>query len=177
MRAALFLCLGSVAAAGACLASPDARIGIQGPDRAQFDSVERLLEHRCGSLDCHGQTGRNLRVWGCEGMRLDANDTPQCRRTGGKDTTAAEIDATYRSLVGLEPAVMTAVVQGKGAHPEWLTFVRKARGDESHKGGALWVPGDAQDRCVTSWLAGATDTSACDVGVADSADAGATGDP
>jgi len=150
-----------------CLAQPEARIGIDGPDRTQFEPVQRLLDHRCGSLDCHGQSGRNLRIWGCEGMRLDANDAPYCLRTGGTDTTAAEYDATYRSLVGLEPAVMTAVVANKGAHPEYLTFVRKARGEESHKGGKLWNAGDDQDRCVASWLAGAVDTMACTTGLSD----------
>jgi len=27
--------------------------------------------------------------------------------------------------------------------------------------GTLWTAGDAQDRCVTSWLAGATDVADC----------------
>lgn len=173
MRA--LLCLSLAIAIGACLAQPDARIGVAGPDRAQFEPVARLLDHRCGSLDCHGAPGRNLRVWGCEGMRLGAMDPPLCKRTGGVDTTPDEYDATYRSLVGLEPAVMSAVVRGKGTHPEYLTFVRKARGDESHKGGALWAPGDAQDRCVTSWLAGATDDATCASAIIDApSDAGAT---
>jgi hypothetical protein len=84
----------------------------------------------------------------------------------------AEYDESYRSLVGLEPAVMSAVVSGKGAHPEFLTFVRKARGDESHKGGKLWSAGDDQDRCVATWLAGAVDMNACTNGLADSPDGG-----
>ena len=41
-----------------------------------------------------------------------------------------------------------------GEHPELLTFVRKARGTEAHKGGTLITPGDDQDVCITSWLAG-----------------------
>jgi hypothetical protein len=146
----------------ACSVAPgDARIGVTAPDRSQFDPVAALLDHRCGSLDCHGSSRRNLRIYGCEGLRLDPADVPGCRRQGGKDSTTAEIDATYRSLVGLEPAVMSAVVSGKGDHPELLTFVRKARGDESHKGGQIFVPGDAQDTCVASWRAGTTDTDAC----------------
>jgi hypothetical protein len=39
--------------------------------------------------------------------------------------------------------------------------VRKARGTEAHKGGQLITPGDDQDKCITSWLAGATDTTSC----------------
>ena len=56
---------------------------------------------------------------------------------------------------------MSEVVASHGAHPELLTFVRKARGLEAHKGGALITPGDDQDVCITSWLSGQTDTTAC----------------
>jgi hypothetical protein len=56
---------------------------------------------------------------------------------------------------------MSSVVAAGGANPERLTFVRKARGTESHKGGAVVVPGDARDVCITSWLRGAADADAC----------------
>jgi hypothetical protein len=143
-----------------CASVPaDARIGVDAPSDSvsQWQPVARFLGHRCGSLDCHGQMGRNLRIWGCEGMRLDPHDIPSCTRLlGGKDTTAAEYEATYRSLVGLEPTVMSVVYDGGGQHPELLTFVRKARGIETHKGGTLVSPGDYQDNCITSWLQGKT---------------------
>jgi hypothetical protein len=148
--------------AGACSAPSNARIGIVEPDPAQFPPVSNYLDHRCGSLDCHGSPQRNLVLWGCEGLRLDPMDIPGCRSQGGKkDTTPAEYDATFRSLVGLEPTVMTQVIQGGGKNPELLTFVRKGRGEENHKGGILIIPGDEQDVCITSWLAGATNTDAC----------------
>jgi hypothetical protein len=56
---------------------------------------------------------------------------------------------------------MSAVVAGHGENPDLLTFVRKARGLEPHKGGKLITLGDDQDQCITSWLAGSTDTIAC----------------
>jgi len=149
----------------ACASVPsDARIGIAAPSAAddQFGPVSDFLVHRCGSLDCHGQLGRNFRVWGCEGMRLQPNDIPQCSKAlGGFRTTPEEHLETYRSLVGLEPAVMSYVVNNHSLHPELLTFIRKARGAESHKGGTLSVPGDFQDVCITSWLQGNTDLNAC----------------
>lgn len=160
----------AVIAATSCSTVPsDARIGVVAPSgsEAAFGPVGDYLNHRCGSLDCHGQIGRNLRIWGCEGMRLDPNDIPFCdRASGGKKTTPAEHLQTYRSLVGLEPAVMTEVVEGHGQHPELLTFIRKARGTESHKGGVLIGVGtgdlqNVQEQCVTSWLAGRTDQNAC----------------
>ena len=182
---------------GACSSVGNSQIGIAAPpyNDQSFTPVGEYLENRCGTLDCHGQVGRNLRIWGCEGMRLEADATPvSC---SDEPTTEAELQATYRSLVALEPQVMSTVfagcapygVDGGGAyppgvscHPELLTFIRKARGTEAHKGGQLicveepcpdgippQVPldGDAgplvdpQDVCLVSWLEGATNTHEC----------------
>ena len=164
MDARLFglLSLACVLAAAACSTAPsDARIGIDAPDRTQFPPVSDFLDHRCGSLDCHGNAQRNLIIYGNEGLRLSNPDASIAPVPGGGRTTVAEYDATFRSLVGLEPTLMSAVVAGHGAHPEALTFVRKARGEEHHKGGQLITPGDDQDVCIASWLSGATDTNAC----------------
>ena len=156
---------GFVALLGSCSEVPsDARIGIIAPNGSEiaFGPVADLLEHRCGSLDCHGQPARNLRVYGCEGMRLSLDNVSICNvKAGGQPTTSDEHQATYRSLVGLEPTVMSEVVANHGADPELLTFVRKARGTEAHKGGQLFTPGDDQDVCVTTWLAGRTNATAC----------------
>jgi hypothetical protein len=165
MRRAAILAAGAIALGiAACSSVPaDSRIGVFAPDRAQFPPIADFLDHRCGSLDCHGNSQRNLKLYGCEGLRLSSMDVPGCRRqvAGGVDTTGAEYDASFRSIVGLEPQVMSAVVKDGGKHPEYLTFVRKARGEESHKGGALVVPGDDQDKCIASWLTGQTDTDSC----------------
>jgi hypothetical protein len=157
----LILVVASAATApvGGCSGVAQQRIGVTAPPEDQFLPVADYLDHRCGTLDCHGQTGRNLRMWGCDGMRLDPSDIAGC--VFGRPTTPDEYEATYRSLVGLEPAVMSAVVQGHAAHPELLTFVRKAIGTEAHKGGQLITQGDDQEKCIVSWLAGNTDRSAC----------------
>jgi hypothetical protein len=148
-----------------CSQAPsDARIGVVVPNASEeaFGPVSDFLDHRCGTLDCHGQSGRNLRVWGCEGLRLMSTDASICsRKDGGRPTTTDEHRATYRSLVGLEPTVMSEVVANRGRDPELLTFIRKARGTESHKGGVLFTAGDDQDVCVTSWLSGQTNLTAC----------------
>ncbi len=130
----------------------------------EWQPVENYLEHRCGGLDCHGDTQRNFIVYGLGGLRIAAYD-------GGlydlmpPPTQPAEYAATYRSLVGLEPVVMSEVVEGHGGDPELLTFVRKAEGLEAHKGGTLIVlgtdAGAAQDTCITSWLQGNTNATAC----------------
>lgn len=160
------LVLATLLLSTACSTAPsDARIGVVAPNSSEAafgQPVGNFLGHRCGTLDCHGQPGRNLRIWGCEGMRLSPADVSICKRTqGGRSTTPEEHLATYRSIVGLEPTVMSEVVANHGRDPELLTFIRKARGVESHKGGALFVPGDDQDVCVTSWLSGQTNLTAC----------------
>jgi len=161
LRGAALALAVAAAVATACGAPPDdARVSVATPDRTQFPPVSALLDHRCGSLDCHGARTRNLQVFGCEGLRL-GDAAPGCRTSSGTDTSVEEHEATFRSLVALEPAVMTAVVQGGGAHPELLSFLRKARGTEAHKGGVLVTPGDDQDVCLTSWLAGTTNLDAC----------------
>jgi len=142
---------------GACAApDPNARTQVVGPDRPSFDPVHAFLDHRCGSLDCHGTRYRNLRMWGHDGMRLAFGDVP-----GASPSTTAEVDATYASIVELEPEVMAAVVADQGAAPERLTFVRKARGTEKHAGGAIITPGDVRDTCIVSLLAVQTDATAC----------------
>jgi hypothetical protein len=154
--AAAVLMLASIVA---CVTeSADARVVGVVPDRASFPAVSDLLDHRCGTLDCHGVTYRNLRIYGREGLRFAADARPS---SGPQPTTAAEYDATFQSLVGLEPETLSAVLAEGGGHPERLTFVRKARGTEDHKGLAIWAEGDPQDVCVTSWLAGHTDVAVC----------------
>ena len=164
--------------AGCSTAPSDARIGIDAPDPNQFPPVGEFLGYRCGLLTCHGNTQRNLVIWSCYGLRLPPN-TPGCRASGGVDTTPDEFNDTYRSLVGLEPAVMSDVIAGGGADPELLTFVRKARGEENHKGGTLMTPGDCRNLCVTSWLTtnangtgGMVDTAACAAALLDCPDGG-----
>lgn len=143
---------------GACASAPDgsARVAIVVPSATSFPAVATLLEQSCGTLDCHGQVGRNLRLYGVVGLRLAVTDVP-----GGRATTADELDSDYESVVGLEPEILAEVVQDGGAQPERLTLIRKARGTEHHKGGALIAPGDAQDQCLTSWLAGSVNQAAC----------------
>jgi hypothetical protein len=188
--------LAAVYAFTACAPIQNDRIGIEAPPYSDdsFHPVADYLENRCGTLDCHGSSGRNLRMWGCEGLRLDPDASPA---SCGTPTTEAEYQATYRSLVALEPQVMTTVFAGCSAafaeggvdypvgdpcHPELLTFIRKARGTEAHKGGQLICveppcpdgvpdpvpidgdagpPVDPQDVCLVSWLEGATDHHFC----------------
>jgi hypothetical protein len=127
------------------------------PRRDQFPHVENAMSMHCGTLDCHGQISRNLRLYGLHGLRLRPGDNPL-----DGTTTREEYDASYWSLVGLEPEVMSQVVASKGHRPERLTMIRKARGVEKHKGGQLMAEGDSLDLCMVGWLGGAYAPAACD---------------
>ena len=134
---------------------PDARFLATPPDSATFPA--ETLVQQCGTLDCHGTAFRNMQLYGAWGRRLSLGDLPLRPKT----TTAAELAEDYGSVVGLEPEVMSAVAADKGASPERLSIIRKARGQDNHKGGTLSHQGDDLDVCMTSWLAGATDMAAC----------------
>lgn len=54
-----------------------------------------------------------------------------------------------------------------GASPERLTFVRKAYGDENHKGYDLVARGSHGDKCMLSFFAGAIDAQECDAALPD----------
>ncbi len=94
-------------------------------------------------------------------MRIPDNNAKTPPVPGGKESTDAELLFTYRSVVGLEPEIMSQVVQDKGKHPERLTMIRKARGTEAHKGLKRMSAGDKLDRCITSWLAGQVNVQVC----------------
>ena len=150
----------SAALLAAACSSPDPDATVTAAplaDLEAFRTLSNALGTGCASLDCHGQVGRNLRLYDARGLRLDPADSP-----GNGAITDAELAANHRSLVGLEPALTARVLVDGGADPGRLTLVRKARGTESHKGGAVWFPGSPGDRCLLAWLAGSTDPEACE---------------
>jgi hypothetical protein len=146
-------CEGQISAPGG---SGVVRQQLLAPPRTNFEAVGDAMQPHCGTLDCHGQVGRNMRLYGGRGLRRASDANPL-----DGDTTPAEYDATFWSVVGLEPETMTVVLEDKGANPERLSLIRKARGHERHKGGTLMNAGDPLDQCLTSWLAGAVVAGPC----------------
>lgn len=155
-RALLSLVL--VAGAGACaVPAADARVTATAPARDGFAEVAQVLVRHCGTLDCHGNGYRNLRLYGNEGLRFADADRPLHPAC----TTADEVEQDYLAVIGLEPELLAQVVADGGAHPERLSLVRKGTGLEHHKGGAPLQTGQDGDMCLRSWLAGQTDREAC----------------
>ncbi len=134
------------------------------PSAAQYQQgVSFFMERRCGTLDCHGQDGRPMRIYGSRGLRLP-NDAGLTPATG--DTTPAEQLANFRAVVGLQPEQMSRVVASGGQNPESLLLLQKPLGLDfggaRHKGGSVIASGQADPGyvCLTQWLANADPATA-----------------
>jgi hypothetical protein len=149
----------TAAALAFALASP---VACSTPDKGSMDrlvktratpgsfrekGVGTVFEKRCGSLDCHGNIGRNMRIYSSHGLRLpnDAGLLP-----GQGDTTLDESTANYQSILTLEPEQTNAVING--GDPYTLLIVKKPLALESHKGGRVINKGDDAEQCIVSWL-------------------------
>lgn len=165
---AIGLCL---AAAGSCAATPDPNqiAPSSPPDRDQFinGGVNAFMERRCGGLDCHGQIGRPLRIYGSLGLRKTDPDKPFAPRPPGDTTMDEKID-NYLSVVDLEPEAMGHSHASGGKYRDFL-FLLKPLGVENngvrHKGGpVLRDIGDPGYTCLVSWIGGAVSTKDCEDG-------------
>lgn len=114
------------------------------------DHVSPYLERRCATLDCHGGIARPMRIYGQLGLR----HPDEANVSGGKATTAAELAANYASVCNLEPEKMNDAVANFGNTAEELLLIRKARGEEKHKGGKVVNEADHADNCLKMWLQG-----------------------
>ncbi len=99
---------------------------------------------------------RNFRLYGYDGMRLDHD-----AGVDGVPTTDAEVAADFSCLRRSRAGDPERGRADHGADPDRLTLIRKARGEEDHKGGQRITIGDDADLCVTGWLAGAPNDAAC----------------
>jgi hypothetical protein len=151
---------------GSCASSPDPSryTVIQAPDYGQFkgtngNGVNDFITHRCGTLDCHGQVGRPLRLYSNLGLRLlnDAQATP-----GGSLSSEDEITANYQSVIGLQPELLSQVVSDPTNNPpQSLLLIAKPRNLQVHKGGQVVTAGDDGDQCLTTWVLGQVNATAC----------------
>lgn len=148
-----------VAALVIACSSPDTagRVDPIGPSREDFKLVAPMLVRRCGTIDCHGSSFRNFRLYGYGGQRLAPADRPDFPPVIQPD----ELRYDYDAVIGLEPEIMRDVVQTNGAGFDRLTLVRKGRNEEGHKGGQPIKPDDPADTCLRTWLSNATNAAAC----------------
>jgi len=125
------------------------------PPLEDFKAVSPLLEKKCGTLDCHGNDARPLRLYSQYGLRFlgGEENTEQYSGNLAVPTTPEEIERNYFAMCGLEPEKTSFVTAGE-EQVETLTIVRKPRLTEKHKGGRIWNEGKVDDRCLTVWIEG-----------------------
>lgn len=111
-------------------------------------SVSPFLERRCGTLDCHGQMTRPMRIFSEFGLRHPLENNV----TGGNATTLLELQANFAAVCNVQPAMMQEVFDDRGVAADKLLIVNKARGLERHKGGKIVNVNDGGDRCLLGWL-------------------------
>lgn len=112
--------------------------------------VDAYLQRRCGTLDCHGQSGRAYRLYGFAGFRLYNVDAGLV--SGQQPTTEDEIRANYQAAIALEPEEMSRVIARQGQDPNSLLLLRKPLKLERHKGGPAMAEDDDGYKCVVAWL-------------------------
>jgi hypothetical protein len=140
--------------------------------------LDGFVNRRCGTLDCHGSTGRAFRHYGNLGLRRLEGRADELgsdagfkdagpKRTGKGATTADEVRANFAGIVALEPEVISRIVALNNTGDvdaqirKWM-FLRKALGrpdvgraeteGERHKGGNSLEEADPGYVCISKWL-------------------------
>jgi hypothetical protein len=149
---AMSSCTGEEYAASQIYACPSRTVftGVDDMAGTAVASVSAYMERRCGTLDCHGAATIPMRLYGEFGRRHPTEGN----FPGDAVTTVAELDANYGTVCTVEPEKTAEQVGVFGPTAEELLIVRKARGIEGHKGGAIVKESDEADQCIVGWLRG-----------------------
>lgn len=146
----------AAATSAAACADDGGRVTLADLDLAAYvRDVQPIMEARCGTLDCHGNAGRALRLYAETGLRQRAElrDLP---------ITEAELAANVASLAGVDP-------EHRGAAS--LVITKPLADAIGHVGGDVWLRADEpQVVCVVAWLTGASDDAAAQAACALAAD-------
>lgn len=140
------------------------------PNYETFKSakVSDFMEHRCGGLDCHGQEGRPLRIYGQWGLRLKAGEKGKRNTTATSEEERVE---NYRSVVGLEPENLAKCFASQGTNVETFQLLKKPLDISGfgirHKGGPVLraQESDAGWQCLFGWVSGKVDPADCAEGM------------
>lgn len=168
MRTSLFICVAFIVGCARDFAEPQPFACPTVPVE-DFRYVSSVLERRCGSLDCHGDLARPLRIMGSNGLRLftpEQFDSPAAAQEAGvtpgglEATTELELEQNRESLCGVEPELTEQVVIGN-VDPTELMIIKKPSLRERHKGAQVFFKGGAGEACTASWLRGAVSIADC----------------
>lgn len=120
------------------------------PEAADYEAhVQVVVGYGCGSLDCHGDPGRPLRIYARDGLRLRAD-------LRGEELTSEEAALDAEAFGGVDPG---------GVPPDHVALLKplaEEAGGLPHVGEDVWLStDDAGYRCVLGWLEGATPADVC----------------
>ena len=117
--------------------------------------VQPYVGLRCGSLDCHGDSERALRIFAEHGLR----ESDQQREQPESDTEIAANTAAFAAL---------ASADGVDEHLALLKGLDPGAGGMGHVGDVIWqTRQDSGYLCVRAWLSGASDATACAAALAE----------
>ncbi len=106
-------------------------------------NVQTYVGYRCGSLDCHGDMGRTLRIYAERGLR--SQDVLRNQQVSNSEIS--ENLLSFAALDSLGGPVEENLVLLKG--------LAVSAGGMAHEGGAVWSDTNAAGyRCLAAWLAG-----------------------
>jgi hypothetical protein len=150
------------ALAAGCVTQSATELAFPSKESFVTGNVSEFLELRCGSMDCHGQVGRPLRIYGQYGLRLKATGVQRSTEA----TTDAERSANYGAVVGLEPEDLSYSFQTGGKFTDFLLFKKpldERGGGVKHKGGPVLADSDADPGwvCLRSWVANRVQADKC----------------
>ncbi len=124
-----------------------------GDDNSKVVGVGDFMIQRCGSLDCHGQVGRPLRLYGKDALRLADAGTGGALPSTLNATAPQEYQADFDAVVALQPEDMARVMTGI-QDPNTLLLLLKPTNSLVHKGGPVIFasPPDYGFLCLVNWL-------------------------
>lgn len=119
-------------------------------DTAFYETdVQDYVGYRCGSLDCHGDMGRSLRIYAKDGLRKSDALRRQPMSLEEIDDNVAALSVFSRfDAVDQSFSLTKALSVGSGGM--------------AHEGDPVWQ--DRNDEgylCLAGWLAGTSPASAC----------------
>ncbi len=143
MRGAIALLL-LASAATACTDTAISEVPVSIGDTLTYRTdVHTYLGYRCGSLDCHGDMGRTLRLYAERGLR--AND-------GSRDL-GISIDEVGSNLLSI--AAFDTLDGPVEDNQILLKALAVDAGGMAHVGGDVWATTEAPGyQCVFAWLSG-----------------------
>ena len=124
---AVIAALVAVGAGTSCASAPDVNrlTTVIQPDFDTYKaSVDTYLSRRCGTLDCHGQTGRGYRMYGRNGIRLTTGVDDAGLVSGQQATTDGEILANFQAIIRCSPTP----TMSRASQPKALALWRPGLG-------------------------------------------------